>query len=301
MAVLSLLERHGALEEVDSACDFGAMEIDSRSGERAPLFEELFRARGRELPAEFRKDESGRVYAVAGDYYRALGWRYSSFDIDARFGSTFVDLNVDQVPATEREQYALTMNMGTSEHVFNQYNFFLQVHNVTKVGGLMVHSVPLHDHGNHGFYSYSPTFFLSLAHYNGYELLGSWQSGKPRVTLLRSAFDRPMGGRVLLITAMRRLRPDEFAFPLQVNEPMWVDSRAESRYGEFSERPIEEFRPRSGLPDRFYIDVPTMTFHEGRIPYGIESQGAVARAAVFARALRREPRVTLKRKLSRAR
>jgi hypothetical protein len=237
------------------------------------------------------------VYAVAGDYYRALGWRYTSYDIDGRFGSTFIDLNVDQVPASEHEQYGLTMNMGTSEHVFNQHNFFLQVHNVTKVGGVMVHSVPLTDHGNHGFYAYAPTFFVSLAHYNGYELLGSWQSGKPHVTALQSAFDEPSGRRIVLITAMRRVRAGDFSFPLQVNEPMWVDARAESRYGDFSTKPLDDFRPRSGLPERFYIDVPTMTFHEGRIPYGLNSRNPVARAAVFGRALRHRPRETIARKL----
>lgn len=297
MGALVLLERHGFLASVDSVCDFGAMEIDSRDRGNNAVFEALFRARGLAFPEEFRDAESGRVYAIAGDYYRALGWSYSSYDIDGRFGSTFIDLNTDQVLASEHETSSLTMNMGTSEHVFNQHNFFLQVHNVTKVGGLMVHSVPLHDHGNHGLYAYTPTFFFSLAQYNGYEVLGSWQSGKPHFTAFRSALEEPSGGRVLLITVMRRLRPDGFAFPLQVNEPMWPSSEAEARYGAFSQQPLETFRPRSGLPDRFYIEPATGIFQEGRIPYGLGDRRTLARAAVFSRALLRDPRATLTRKL----
>jgi hypothetical protein len=297
MGVLVLLERHGLLNSVDSACDFGAMEVDARDPANNGLFEELFRARGLPFPAEFHDDASGRVYAIAGDFYRALGWSYRSYDIDGRFGSTYIDLNVDQVPTSEHEKYALTMNIGTSEHVFNQHNFFRQFHDVTRVGGLMVHAVPLHNHGNHGLYVYTPTFFFSLAQYNGYEVLGAWQSGRPHSTVYPPALDAPEGRRVLLITVMRRLRPDAFAFPLQINEPMWPSGDAEARYGAFSRRPLEALRPRSGLPDRFYVELPSVTFHEGSLPRGFGKPGGFARAAGFARALVGDPRATLQRKL----
>jgi hypothetical protein len=297
MGVLVLLARHGLLDSVDSACDFGAMEVDARDPAKNALFEELFRSRNRPFPPEFRDVASGRIYAIAGDFYRALGWGYRSYDIDQRFGSTYIDLNVDQVPASEHETYSLTMNIGTSEHVFNQHNFFLQFHNVTRVGGLMVHAVPLHNHGNHGLYVYTPTFFFSLAQYNGYEVLGAWQSGRPHSTVYPPALDAPEGRRVLLITVMRRLRPDAFAFPLQINEPMWPSGDAEARYGAFSRRPLEALRPRSGLPDRFYVELPSVTFHEGSLPRGFGKPGGFARAAGFARALVGDPRATLQRKL----
>ena len=265
MGVLLLLHERGLLGPVETACDFGSMEINARVPENNPVFETLFRKRGIEVPSDFYDAETGQMRCGAGDYWRALGWEYRSYDIDGLFGSHVVDLNVDQVPASEHKKYSFTMNGGTSEHVFNQYNFFLQFHNVTKVGGLMMHVVPFHLFQNHGFYSYSPTFFHSLAHYNGYELLGLWQVGKPDINVYRSNFDRPEGRRVVLVAVMRRVREVEFAFPLQVNEPMVISKVAEERYGEFTRRNFDSALA-GDLPREFYLDIPSATVHEGPIP-----------------------------------
>jgi hypothetical protein len=144
---------------------------------------------------------------------------------------------------------------------------------------------------------YTPTFFFSLAQYNGYEVLGSWQSGRPHSTVYPSALDDPEGRRVLLITVLRRVRSDDFAFPLQINEPMWPSADAEARYGTFSTQPLEAFRPRSGLPERFYVELPDVTFREGNVPRGFGKPKGVVRAAGFARALVRDPGAALQRKL----
>ena len=296
MGVLLLLQQCGFLDSVETVCDFGAMEIDAREPVNNPVFEALFRSRRKEMPPEFYDGESRRLYAIAGDFYRRLGWRYTSYDIDGRFGSTFLDLNVDQIPPEDREKSSLTMNLGTSEHIFNQHNFFLQFHNVTRVSGLMIHSIPFHRHGDHGLYSYTPAFFFSLAHYNGYEVLGSWQSGKPEHNVYRSWSASPEGRRVLLITVMRRIRPGDFAVPLQVNEPMWPSREAEGRYGVFSRQSLDALRPAAGLPDEFYVDVPTATVHEGPAPARPVPQMPPAnshRLTSFVQALLHDPRRTV--------
>lgn len=266
MGVLLLLQERGLLSDVDGACDFGSMEFDSRSAEINPLFEALFRVRGRDVPPEFYDAETGRLYGAAGDFFRALGWSYVSYDIDGRFGSTVVDLNVDPIPESEREKYALTMNIGTSEHVFNQHNFFVQFHDATRVGGLMLHVVPFFNYHNHGLYSYSPAFFFSLAQYNGYEVLGSWQCHKPHYEAYRASSVKPVGNRVPLISLLRRTRPGEFVFPLQVNEPMLLSPQAEARYGAFTPKHIDAFGASGALPQEFYLDIPTATTHDGPIP-----------------------------------
>jgi hypothetical protein len=266
MGVLLLLHERGLLGPAETACDFGSMEVDSRVAENNPVFEKLFRERGLEVPPSFYEAETGHMYGIAGDYWRALGWEYSSYDIDGRWGSIVCDLNLDHVPASEHEKYSLTMNGGTSEHVFNQHNFFLQFHNVTRVGGLMMHVVPFHLLQNHGLYSYSPTFFYSLAQYNGYEVLGLWQTGKPSFELYRPAHATPEGRRVVLISLMRRTRPGDFVFPLQVNEPMVLSTEAEERYGAFATQEMDTFRPTGVLPEEFYLDIPTATVHEGTLP-----------------------------------
>lgn len=266
MGPLLLLHDRGLLGESEVACDFGSMEFDSREPAANPVFEAIFRARGLEVPETFYDEETGRMYGTAGDYWRALGWEYTSYDIDGRFGSVVCDLNVDELPASEHGKYTLTMNGGTGEHVFNQYNFFRQVHNVTRVGGLMFHIVPFHLAQFHGFFQYSPVLFHSLAQYNGYDVLGLWQVGKPLYTEYRPAHARPEGRRVNMIALLRRLRGGEFVFPLQVNEPMILSPEAQARYGTFVQQATESLRPSEGLPDTFYLDVAAGSVHEGRLP-----------------------------------
>jgi hypothetical protein len=277
MGALLLLQERGLMPDSIVACDFGSMEFDSRMAENNPLFEALFRARGKDVPADFYASD-GRMYGTCGDMWRALGASYSSYDIDGRFGSTALDLNVDQIPEEQRETSTLTMNGGTSEHVFNQYNFFLQVHNVTQVGGLMMHVVPFHFAQNHGLYSYSATFFHSLAQYNGYETLGMWQSGKPAYHAYRSSFARPEGRRVVLVNVMRRTRPGDFVFPLQVNEPMVLSAAAEERYGTFTPQDLDSFRRSGGLPEEFWADVPAGAVHAGPLPGSPDADAPKAKA-----------------------
>lgn len=266
MGPLLLLHDRGLLGESEVACDFGSMEFDSWGPAGNPVFEALFRTRGLDVPQTFYDRETARMYGTAGDYWRALGWEHTSYDIDGRFGSVVCDLNVDELPASEHGKYTLTMNGGTGEHVFNQYNFFRQVHNVTKVGGLMFHIVPFHLAQFHGFFQYSPVLFHSLAQYNGYDVLGLWQVGKPLYAEYRPAHARPQGRRVNMIALMRRLREEEFVVPLQVNEPMVLNREAEARYGTFVQQATESLRPSEGLPETFYLDVATGSVHEGPLP-----------------------------------
>jgi len=265
VGVFRLLQERGMMPEPAEAADFGSMEFDSREPRTNEPFEALFRAAGKEIPASFYADD-GRLYGAAGDFWRALGWGYRSYDIDGRWGSTATDLNVDQIPPADRESSSLTMNIGTSEHVFNQYNFFLQFHDVTKVGGLMFHVVPFHLLNDHGLYSYGPGFFHSLATYNDYELVGLWQCGKPNFNAYRPAAARPEGRRVVLMALLRRRGAGEFAFPLQVNEPMVINSRAEERYGSFRTRSLDEFGTSGVLPEQFYLNMETWAVHEGPLP-----------------------------------
>ena len=80
------------------------------------------------------------------------------------------DLNSYSVPDEWREQFDLTTNFGTTEHVLDQVNAFRVVHDFARVGALMHHSVPCLGYFNHGLFSYNPAFFLFLAEANGYEI-----------------------------------------------------------------------------------------------------------------------------------
>lgn len=263
MGVLLLLQQRGLLSSVKAVCDFGSQEFDSREPANNKVFEAILEKQGKAVPPEFYDKETGRMYGTVGDLFRALGCTYGSYDIDGRWGAVPLDLNLQHVSPEEEQKYSLAMNLGTSEHVFNQHNFFLQFHNVTQVGGLMLHLVPFHNYQNHGLYSYSPTFFFSLARYNGYESLGLWQCGKPTLNVYRSGHAKPEGKRAVLISLQRKTRAALFVMPLQVNEPMVLSAAAQEQYGAFVPEPLANFRPTGVLPDDFYLEVATGNVHEG--------------------------------------
>ncbi|MCP4907362.1 MAG: hypothetical protein GY910_20485 [bacterium] len=109
----------------------------------------------------------------AADYYRLLGFSdYTAIDVNDKFGSLVMDLNKNLVDEYSfRETYSLVTNNGTGEHIFNQDAVFRNVHQLTRVGGLMLHVIPFHEFINHGFFTIQPNLYPALAQANDYELL----------------------------------------------------------------------------------------------------------------------------------
>ena len=107
------------------------------------------------------------------DYFKAIGYdEYSSIDINGAYNSYKFDLNLDIKSEYKFDnQYDLVINTGTGEHVFNQYNLYLNFHNLTKINGIMLNIVPFINWINHGFYNYNPIFFGDLAAANNYKIL----------------------------------------------------------------------------------------------------------------------------------
>lgn len=105
-------------------------------------------------------------------FYKAVGFSsYEAIDINSRFGSMIMDLNLDlDRHYGFRRACDLVVNTGTSEHVFNQAAFLRNAHNLAAPGGLMLHVVPFTGYTNHGFYNYQPNLFYDLAAANGYAL-----------------------------------------------------------------------------------------------------------------------------------
>jgi SAM-dependent methyltransferase len=78
------------------------------------------------------------------------------------------DLNV---PLPFSDQFDVVTNLGTAEHIFNQHQMFKSVHDTTKPGGLMIHSLPNQGCYDHGFYNYHPTFVFDLSAANRYQIV----------------------------------------------------------------------------------------------------------------------------------
>lgn len=176
------------------------------------------------------------------DFFKSLGYLdYFSIDINGAYNSYKFDLNknINKFYKFE-ENYDLVINNGTGEHIFNQYSFFLNSHNLTKKNGLMLNILPFIDWVNHGFYNFNPIIFADLAASNSYQILklalanrnGAemtlkeedqnilFEQIKPhrKPTKFKGLLDyaqEKLGKNILLIVIMKKKLSDEFKTPLQ--------------------------------------------------------------------------------------
>lgn len=94
---------------------------------------------------------------------------YSSFE-----NATHVnDLNLP-VPAELHGNYNVVFDGGTMEHIFDIRMVLKNIHDLLKVGGVIVHAAPSSNFVDHGFYMFSPTLFHDYYEANGYEIRKSY-------------------------------------------------------------------------------------------------------------------------------
>lgn len=94
---------------------------------------------------------------------------YAAVDLHGTSKALALDLN--EPLDLPKHSWDLVTNIGTTEHVFNQYQAFKSLHELVKPGGMMLHSLPNQGCFDHGFFNYHPTFFYDLALANHYETL----------------------------------------------------------------------------------------------------------------------------------
>ena len=107
------------------------------------------------------------------DFFRLIGVEnVSALDYSAYEGADIVfDLNADTLPNQYREKFDLVIDGGTLEHVFNQYNALNNINALVAEGGYVYHMLPCAGWVDHGFYSFSPTYFEDVyAIENGWKL-----------------------------------------------------------------------------------------------------------------------------------
>lgn len=69
------------------------------------------------------------------------------------------------------EQVDIVFNFGMSGRIFNQVNFFANMHNRVKTGGFYVHANPWFSWVDCQMFNYSPSFYGNLAKANDYEVI----------------------------------------------------------------------------------------------------------------------------------
>ena len=107
------------------------------------------------------------------DFFKSINYvDYKSIDINGALDSYQFDLNfIINEKYNFQEQFDLVINNGTGEHIFNQYSFFKNFHNLTKKNGFMLNILPFIDWINHGFYNFNPIIFADMAASNNYEII----------------------------------------------------------------------------------------------------------------------------------
>lgn len=121
--------------------------------------------------------KGGLNEAFAGEVLERCGVDYLSFDIARGYKTEILDLNRQSLPAKYKKTFDAVLNIGTTEHVLNQYNSFEVIHDATKVGGYIVHQLPVAGFTDHGYFVYTGRLFFDIAAANGYEIVDLWYDG----------------------------------------------------------------------------------------------------------------------------
>lgn len=123
--------------------------------------------------------------SFVGELFEKAGMEYVSFDIAAGYKTIILDLNRAALPEEFQKKFDLVLNFGTTEHILNQFNCFKVIHDATKVGGCIFHSLPALGYVDHGYLTYTGRCFFDIAGYNEYEIIDCW-------------FDGPSGNNAIL-------------------------------------------------------------------------------------------------------
>lgn len=138
-------------------------------------FTDLAEARRVELKAELDAVLSQRPatepFDICKVFYK-LVFNYSDYlAVDLHGSEKALRLDLNEPLDLPRHAWDLVTNIGTTEHVFNQYQAFKSLHELARPGGLILHSLPNQGCFDHGFFNYHPTFFYDLAIANAYEIV----------------------------------------------------------------------------------------------------------------------------------
>jgi hypothetical protein len=182
LQLILLLTSEGCIRDSARVIELGAQQLARVAIESKDILRELggrFGAKGELcLPTsgatpvyEWNEEKLDPAAPMARLMWEWLGFSYAAIDIDDSPGSIPLDLNFDEVPKSQRDNYDLVTNYGTTEHVANQLNAFKIAHDLAAEGGVMIHHLPCQGNLNHGLVNYSPKFFWMLARSNNYRWL----------------------------------------------------------------------------------------------------------------------------------
>jgi SAM-dependent methyltransferase len=110
------------------------------------------------------------LFDLAKLFYRLIFGAHAYRAVDLH-GTAIAEKHDLNLPLPFSDQFDVVTNLGTAEHIFNQYQVFKSIHEKTLPGGIMIHSLPHQGCYDHGFFNYHPTFLFDLSHANRYEIV----------------------------------------------------------------------------------------------------------------------------------
>lgn len=121
------------------------------------------------------KNPYDEVYV--SEMWKNLGIEYYSIDANKRNHS--IDWDLSQ-PLQTAMKFDFVMDYGTGEHVMSLFQFFLNCHELCKVGGIMIHENPKTESWPlHGFHFFTIGFYIDLAKLAGYDILDIGENSVP--------------------------------------------------------------------------------------------------------------------------
>lgn len=116
--------------------------------------------------------QRARSFVHAATFFQMLGIdEYWDLDVsDYEKARIIHDLNFT-IPADFHDKYNLIVDGGTIEHVFDIHRAIENIIRMCKVSGWVIHINPASNFLDHGFYSFSPTFFYDVYSANGFDNL----------------------------------------------------------------------------------------------------------------------------------
>ncbi len=107
----------------------------------------------------------------AHEYYEGKGIEYTCIDLSEENNCLVLDLS-KPIPVNLHNKFDLVTNFGTGEHVKDLYECYKNIHDLCKIGGVILCENPKTGnwHG-HGFHYLEQSFYNNLASHANYEIL----------------------------------------------------------------------------------------------------------------------------------
>jgi len=155
MNILCDALKYDMIKGIKSVADLGEQPVSTKKA--SSQFKEFISMLGGQAP-DTPVTNSASMYEAAGVKHRSI---------------SLSDIASDQI-AKGDEKYDFVTNLGVSDKIFNFGRVFQRMHEITEVGGTMMHVVPFFGNDDNSYYSIMPTLMEEMAIVNGYRILGAW-------------------------------------------------------------------------------------------------------------------------------